>query len=44
MLILRVAQGTGTGFTLEGILDLVVVLILLGMGLLGIRHLKRNMG
>ena len=44
MLILRIAQGTGTGFSLEGILDLGVVLILLGMGFLGIRHLRRDMG
>jgi hypothetical protein len=42
MLILRVAQGAGSGLTLEGSLDLVVVLILLGMGLLGIRHLRKD--
>ena len=42
MLILQVVQGKGTFITLERGLDLFVVLILLVMGVFGVRYLKRR--
>jgi hypothetical protein len=40
MLVLRVVPGAGSFLTLERTLDLLVVLILLGMGALGVRYLR----
>ncbi len=42
MLLLRTVQGEGPLFTLEGILDLVVVGLLLLMGVAGVRFLRRE--
>jgi hypothetical protein len=41
-LVLRVVQGEGSFITLERALDLLVVLILLGVGALGLRYLRRE--
>lgn len=42
MLVLRVAQGEAPALTLEGVLDVLVVMVLVLMGLAGLRYLRKG--
>lgn len=44
MLVLRIERGEGSFLTLEGTLDLLVILVLLGMGLMGFRYMRVKEG